>query len=86
MPTHELKTWPEYFYDVEKGVKPFEVRVNDRNFQMGDTLILKEFDPEREKRNGNGYTGRELTRIVTYILQGERIGIKPGYCVMGLKK
>ena len=43
---HELKIWPMYYERVKNGSKTFEVRKNDRNFQMGDTVTLKEFDPE----------------------------------------
>lgn len=60
---HELKTWPIYFAAVAEGNKTFEFRVNDRSFQVGDTLHLREFDPETEE-----YTGNELLKEVTYIL------------------
>lgn len=58
---HHLKTFPEYFNAVENGTKPFEVRKNDRNYQVGDTLHLQEYS------NG-AYTGREVRkRSVTYL-------------------
>lgn len=44
--THELKTWPEYFFLVLIGIKTFEIRKNDRNFEVGDTLILQKWNPE----------------------------------------
>lgn len=40
---HSLKTWPEYFQPSVSGIKTFELRDDDRNFQTGDTLILKEY-------------------------------------------
>lgn len=43
---HSLKTLPVYFAAVLRGDKTFEVRKNDRDFQTGDTLILKEYDPQ----------------------------------------
>jgi len=79
MKKHELKTWPDYFYRVFAGSKKFEVRKNDRDFQIGDQLHLREYDP-----NTNEYTGRDLYKTVTYILHGGEFGIEKGYCVMSL--
>jgi hypothetical protein len=43
--THELKIWPVYYQAVKSGQKTFELRNNDRGFQKGDRVILREFDP-----------------------------------------
>lgn len=60
---HELKIWPQYYQAVYEGTKTFEVRVNDRGFQKGDFVRLREFNPHKpqEYKNGqaiewNGYT------------------------------
>jgi hypothetical protein len=45
MKVHELKTWPEYFKAIKKGEKTFELRKNDRDFEKGDILVLREFIP-----------------------------------------
>lgn len=45
MKVHELKIASEFFEAVKDGRKKFEIRKNDRNFQEGDVLILKEYDP-----------------------------------------
>lgn len=74
---HALKTLPEFFSEVGKG-KTFEVRKNDRGFKVGDTLWLMEWS------DAKGYTGIDKKFKVSYILEGERWGIMPGYCVMGL--
>lgn len=76
---HELKTWSQYFGAIAVGVKRFEVRVNDRNFQIGDTLRLMEFDPINQS-----YTGRWLERDVTFVLPGGQFGISADFCVMSL--
>jgi len=89
---HELKTLPHFFEDVLRGDKQFECRNDDRGFRIGDELLLREHDPKescdgdcRTGCNGeHGYTGRILHRKVIYVLRGEWIGIKQGYCVMGL--
>jgi ASC-1-like (ASCH) protein len=62
--THELKTLPQYFEEVWKGNKTFEVRKNDRNFKVGDEVLLKEYLPFDDE-----YTGRKVLGMITYILQ-----------------
>lgn len=42
---HELKTLTQFFPFVKRGEKNFEIRVNDRNYQVGDTLRLREWIP-----------------------------------------
>ena len=76
---HELKTWKEYFEEVFMGRKTFEVRKNDRNFQKGDILILKEWDNEKQE-----YTGRQMARAVSYILTGGQFGVEAGFVVMAI--
>lgn len=76
---HELKIWPQYFGRVREGSKTFEVRDNDRGFQPGDLVELKEWDPEAVEREVDlhgktahtdkvGYTGETLTFKVGYVL------------------
>jgi hypothetical protein len=65
---HHLKTWPPYFDEVSIGLKPFEWRIDDRDFKIGDTLILQEYIPNPENPGREGqYTGREITKLVSYI-------------------
>ncbi|RYG63647.1 DUF3850 domain-containing protein, partial [bacterium] len=45
---HDLKTQPEPFQAVWSGRKNFELRQNDRDFAMGDILLLREFDPKTQ--------------------------------------
>lgn len=78
--SHELKCWPQYFQRVMAGTKRFEVRKNDRDFQVGDVLILREWDPKTATQTGNGYDAR-----VTYIFHGGQFGIDPGYVVMSIE-
>jgi hypothetical protein len=60
---HELKTWPESFQPILQNKKNFEIRVNDRNYQVGDKLLLLEWDPQTQQ-----YTGRRCYRQISYIL------------------
>ncbi|WAH39252.1 DUF3850 domain-containing protein [Alicyclobacillus dauci] len=62
---HELKIWPEHFSAVESGDKTVELRRDDREFAVGDTLALGEWNPTTQT-----YTGRTCTVRVTHILRG----------------
>jgi hypothetical protein len=80
---HDLKCWPAFFEPIYDGDKMFEVRKNDRGFQTGDLLTLREWDPERNYRSG-AYTDRTLNMVISYVLSGFD-GIENGYVVMGLR-
>ena len=41
---HYIKILPEYFKAIESGEKTFEVRFNDRNYQVHDILHLRHVD------------------------------------------
>ncbi len=57
------KIWPQYFNLVKSGKKKFELRLADFKIKKGDTFILQEWNPKTKK-----YTGRELKKKVTYLL------------------
>lgn len=76
---HDLKCIPPFFDDVASGAKPFEVRKNDRDYQKGDGLRLREWTAT------DGYSGRVVERFVTYVLRDAyAFGVQPGYVVLGL--
>lgn len=78
--THVLKTWTGYWQAIFSGEKTFEVRENDRGYQVGDVLQLVEYDPMTKK------TGGVIFKEVSYMLSDTSFpGLKPGYVVMGLK-
>ncbi|HFK0261663.1 TPA: DUF3850 domain-containing protein [Listeria monocytogenes] len=71
---HELKILSEYYWDIIEGRKTFEIRKNDRDFKVGDVLILREW-------NGD-FTGLSILVEVTYITDYAQ---KEGYVVMGIE-
>lgn len=87
--THELKVLSYLFPDLESGVKTFEVRRNDRDYQVGDTLILKEWGfggyGMTDHDLTQTFTGKQVERTVTYILPGGKFGIDEEYVVMAIK-
>ena len=78
MTTHELKIWPQHFDKVQGGVKKFEVRMDDRGYQIGDLLHLREWDPMSEL-----YTDREIMACIGYVHRGW--GLLPGFCILGFE-
>ncbi|CAG4703819.1 MULTISPECIES: DUF3850 domain-containing protein [Enterococcus] len=72
---HELKIKPEYFKAVESGMKKFEIRKNDRDYNLHDLLILQEY------KNGK-FTGNKCSVIVTYITDYAQ---KADFVVLGIE-
>jgi hypothetical protein len=84
MTEHDLKVWPEYFEALAAGKKTFEIRKDDRGYQRGDILILREYLPGPDE-----YTGFAVKREVSYILSGDDVmgfafGLRSGFVAMGL--
>jgi len=76
---HDLKCETEYYQAVEKGIKTFEVRLNDREYTVGDMVNIYETVQ-------GVYTGRQLAqKEIIYILGGGQFGIQKGYVVMQLR-
>jgi len=100
MTVHKLKLHPNYFDAVANGIKTFEIRKDDRDYKVGDTLHLYEFDPEVESARARVLSQSEKASIpelseprtcdvaVTYILTHEDFpdGIPENYCVIGIRK
>lgn len=55
----EKKIWPEYFQRILNGDKKFELRLADFECNLGDILILKEWNPKTQK-----YTGRIMEKEI----------------------
>ena len=79
MTEHILKTLSEYFRAVESKEKTYELRWNDRNFQVGDRLILSEIDQDNKE------TGRNLSAIITHILSGPIYGLAEGWAILSIR-
>jgi hypothetical protein len=77
MQHHYLKTETEYYQAIEKKLKKFELRKNDRDFKTYDILHLTEVVNGIE-------TGRSMVKQVIYILHGGKYGLDKDYCIMGL--
>jgi len=82
---HKVKTWPPFFKDAVSGKRPFDLRVNDRDYNEGDTLLQEEFDPDLEE-----YTGMKHRQEIVCVTRAEDMpgkwGLKDGWCILGLKE
>jgi len=90
MTLHELKCWPRAFAAVKSGDKTFEIRRADRDYKVGDILLLREFVFRGMGTDGHtvgDYTGEWLTRKVTFIgtSLGDPVGLLPGYVALGIR-
>ena len=85
----EKKIWPKYFEKVLSGEKKFELRLADFDIEKGDTLVLREWNPETKD-----YTGSEIEKQVTMVLRTKSPDFQPwsqediekyGYQVIGME-
>jgi len=84
---HNLKTDTEPFEATWSGNKDYEIRKNDRDFKVGDTLNLCETVYSGEDMAEGlplRFTGRNLKRLVTYILEG--YGLQDGWVILSTKQ
>lgn len=86
---HDLKTDPEVFDAVARGEKTFEIRKDDRGFQVGDTLLLRRTRYTGEQMHFGDpleYTGEQETRTVTHLLRGPLYGLVEGWVILSLNR
>ena len=79
MTEHHLKTWPEFFGPLVTRVKKAEVRLDDRGFEVGDELVLEEWDPVAKT-----YTGRVQRRWISHVLR-DSPGLAQGYVLLSFE-
>lgn len=87
MKEHELKTDPKVFDDVVAGLKPFEIRKDDRGYEVGDLLKLrktKHTGAEMAEGAPLEYIGPPLYVYVTYIMRGPIYCLADGWVIMAI--
>jgi hypothetical protein len=79
---HDLKIYEEHFEAKLKGLKAWEIRLDDRGYSVGDTLRLCEIrSTPCAKPDMFEYTGRVIVSEIEYILRGHK-GLGANYVVM----
>lgn len=75
---HEVKSVQPHFDDVASGRKTAELRLDDRGYEVGDTLRQLEYV------NGE-LTGNAIAHEITHKLSGGP-WLAPGYCMLSLAR
>ena len=83
---HNLKCWPQFFDAIAEGHKRHDLRrARDRDFRVGDELLLREYDPAAEI-----YTGRWQRVKVTYVTSAlqpcalSELALSPDFCILSI--
>ncbi len=75
---HDLKCQQKYFHEIWNRQKTFELRIDDRNYQVGDFVLLNEYD-------SRGRTGQKIYAQIKYVLrEAGQFGLMPGYCIFSI--
>lgn len=80
--THKIKLGIEYADMVLYGYKPFEVRYNDRDYQVGDYV---EFQAVNAYGQPTGHLINGTTWRIMYVLEGFE-GLAEGYVAFTIKR
>ena len=80
MKLHNLKIKKEYFKQVFLGTKTFELRKDDRDYEVGDLIHFLDVEGE------DFYYGLGNLYQITYILKGvSEYGLQEGYAILGIR-
>lgn len=81
MKLHELKIKQEYYEQVFSGLKTFELRKDDRGYEVGDIITFNCIS-----ENGKLMFQAGEVYQITYILRDcPEYGLKDGYCILAIK-
>lgn len=90
---HVVKCWPEFFEEIAAGRKRAELRLADRDYQVGDHIIEQEYKPGSAA--DCGYTGREVRVEITHVARADTdkimraahplSAIQRGWCLISIE-
>lgn len=91
MKLHKLKIKHSYYVDIYLGKKTFELRKNDRDFQVGDVIhfidlhdeIIDLFDTKACDVNIEDDTLYQITYVLKNVPE---YGLDKDYCILGIRK
>lgn len=76
-----IKNKGSIFFSIRYKYKTFELRKDDRDYELGDIIhFVTEDGREFGEDENNAY-------MITYILRNcKEYGLKDGYCILSIKK
>jgi len=84
---HHLKSWPQYFRPIKEAQRTHELRRNDRDFKVGDLIVLEEFDPAAKQ-----YTGERCEVEITSMTSTNQPcamsseALDPAFCILSIRR
>lgn len=85
---HVLKSWVGLYEPIENGSKTHDLRVLDRDYEVGDLCRLYEWDAIKRE-----YTGRECFVQITYITSAQHtpcaaspIALHPAMGILSIRR
>lgn len=88
MSVHNVKSWTYLFQAAVAGIKTHDIRnLGERDYKVGDILVLHEFD-----QTTGQYTGNEQAFRITYITSRETpcamssACLDRNFCILSIKK
>lgn len=86
MKLHELKIEHKYLIEVYMGRKTFELRKNDRDYEVGDLIRFIDIK-QGIKGDCDVYIDEDTLYRITYVLKDvPEYGLDNDYCILGIKK
>jgi hypothetical protein len=79
MKKHIVKSHPKPFAQVWDGSKRHEIRINDRGYEQGDAIELREFNPHTKE-----YSGRSIDAVIGNCTHGGNFGLAADLCCFTL--
>lgn len=83
---HDVKSWMHFFQAIKSGAKVHDLRKNDRNYNIGDVMLYREYD-----FIGGSYTGNTLEAEITYMTDSRTpcafsSAVLPAeYCILSIR-
>jgi hypothetical protein len=88
MAVYNVKSWVPFFQAFKTGAKKHDMRdLKDRNYKVGDILVLEEYDPFKGE-----YTGDAMRMKITYITSRDTpcafssAALDNNYCILSLEE